>query len=265
MQQQDSLFNSSNQILQVHRVDQTLLPAQVDSFVGCSLHCALHPPANRVKFNEKFYICSDVTHTHTLSLLSLTTHSHTHTHSLSLTHSHSLTHTHSLTHSLTHSPHSPHSLNHSHHSLTPSLTHSLSLTLTHSLAHSLAGMGQSPLPQGRMYALASLCRPSGVGWGPLLLRGRRGTISTARGSDVRLWRSLGSAAFAWQAWDNLHCQGVGCTPWRPSGVPLAFLGGGRLVLGGRDYRVLLFEYATEVTHKNISVEVQGCVCVHLWV
>ena len=32
-------------ILQVHRVDQTLLPAQVDSFVGCSLHCALHPPA----------------------------------------------------------------------------------------------------------------------------------------------------------------------------------------------------------------------------
>ena len=24
------------------------------------------PPANRVKFNKKFYICSDVTHTHTL-------------------------------------------------------------------------------------------------------------------------------------------------------------------------------------------------------
>ena len=31
--------------LQVHRADQALLPAQVDSFVGCSLHCALHPPA----------------------------------------------------------------------------------------------------------------------------------------------------------------------------------------------------------------------------
>ena len=31
--------------LQVHRVDQTLLPAQVDSFVGCSFHCALHLPA----------------------------------------------------------------------------------------------------------------------------------------------------------------------------------------------------------------------------
>ena len=52
VQQQDSLFNSSNQILQVHRVDQTLLPAQVDSFVGCSLHCALHPPATRFKKGE---------------------------------------------------------------------------------------------------------------------------------------------------------------------------------------------------------------------
>ena len=73
VQQHDSLFNSSNQILQVHRVDQTLLPAQVDSFVGCSLHCALHPPANVKRFpanvkrleSKKFYICSDVTHTHT--------------------------------------------------------------------------------------------------------------------------------------------------------------------------------------------------------
>ena len=35
-------------------------------------------------------------------------------------------------------------------------------------------------------------------------------------------------AFAWQAWDNVHCQGVGCTPWRPSGVPWA-----PLVLRGR--------------------------------
>ena len=114
----------------------------------------------------------------------------------------------------------------------------------------------TPLPGGRMYALASLSRPSGVPWAPLLLRGRGGTISTARGSDVRpgvplalaslwhslgsaafawqawdstargsdvrpgvpltsLWRSLGSAAFAWQVWDSLA---VGCTPWRPSGV-----------------------------------------------
>ena len=26
-------------------------------------------------------------------------------------------------------------------------------------------------------------------------------------------------AFAWQAWGLVHCKGVGCTPWRPSGVP----------------------------------------------
>ena len=85
--------------------------------------------------------------------------------------------------------------------------------------------------RGRMYALASLWRPSGVPWAPLLLRGRRGTMCTAKGSDVRpgvplasLWCPLGSAAFAWQAWDNVHCQGVGCTPWRPSGAPLVSLG-----------------------------------------
>ena len=34
---------------------------------------------------------------------------------------------------------------------------------------------------------------------------------------------LGSDAFAWQAWNNLHCQGVGFTPWRASGVPLTSL------------------------------------------
>ena len=70
MQQQDSLFNSSNQILQVHRVDQTLLPAQVDSFVGCSLHCALHPPAlfrkgedGRKKKREVLHLFRCYTHT----------------------------------------------------------------------------------------------------------------------------------------------------------------------------------------------------------
>ena len=84
------------------------------------------------------------------------------------------------------------------HSLSHARTHSLppSLSLTHShthtsLTHIMAGVGQCALPRGRMYALASL------------------------------WCPLGSAAFAWQAWDNVHCQGVGCTPWRPSGVPWA--------------------------------------------
>ena len=41
------------------------------------------------------------------------------------------------------------------------------------------------------------------------------------------WRPLGSASFAWQAWNNIyfawqvwgnvHYQGIGCTPWRPLG------------------------------------------------
>ena len=75
----------------------------------------------------------------------------------------------------------------------------------------VAGMGQHALPRGPMYALASLGAPS-------LLRGRRGTMCTAKGSDVRPGVPWGSAAFAWQAWDNVHCQGVRCTPWRPLGL-----------------------------------------------
>ena len=71
--------------------------------------------------------------------------------------------------------------------------------------------GQCALPRGRMYALASLGAPP-------LLRGRRGTMCTAKGSDVRPGVPWGSASFAWQAWDNVHCQGVGCTPWRPLGL-----------------------------------------------
>ena len=224
-----------------------------------------------------------LTHSHSLTLTH-THHSHSLTHSLTLTHSHSLTHTLTLTHthSLTHSHiHTfNHSLTHTHHShsLTHTLTHTLTFTHSHSLTHSLAflfcvaGVAQRALPRGRMYALASLrcplvsaafawqawhnvhcqgvgCtpwRPSGVPWSPPLLRGRRGTTCTAKGSDVRpgvppvslglrrfcvagvaqralprgrmyalasLRCPLVSAAFAW------HCQGVGCTPWRPSGVP----------------------------------------------
>ena len=76
----------------------------------------------------------------------------------------------------------------------------------------VAGVGQCALPRGPMYALASL-----VG-APFLLRGRRGTMCIAKGSDVRPGVPWGSASFAWQAWDNMHCQGVRCTPWRPLGL-----------------------------------------------
>ena len=33
------------------------------------------------------------------------------------------------------------------------------------------------------------------------------------------WRPWVSASFAWQAWDNVHCQGVGCTPRGSAAVP----------------------------------------------
>ena len=75
----------------------------------------------------------------------------------------------------------------------------------------VAGVGQCALPKGLMYALASLGAPP-------LLRGRRTSTCTAKGSDVRPGVPWGSAAFAWQAWDKVHCQGVRCTPWRPLGL-----------------------------------------------
>ena len=82
----------------------------------------------------------------------------------------------------------------------------------------VAGVGQCALPRGRMYALASLGSPP-------LLRGRRGTMCLAKGSDVRPGVPWVSASFAWQAWDNVHCQGVGCTPWRPLGLCLFCVAG----------------------------------------
>ena len=85
----------------------------------------------------------------------------------------------------------------------------------------VAGVGQCALPRG-----PACVPPVSLAWSPPRLRGRRGTMCTAKGPDVRpgvppasLQCPLVSAAFAWQAWDNVHCQGVGCTPWRPSGVP----------------------------------------------
>ena len=123
------------------------------------------------------------------------------------------------------------------HSLT-SLTHSLNVHFAWQAWHNLhcqgvgctpwrplglrlfcvAGVGQSALPRGRMYALASLGSPP-------LLRGRRGTMCTAKGSDVRPGVPWVSASFAWQAWHNVHCQGVGCTPWRPLGLRLFCVSG----------------------------------------
>ena len=160
-----------------------------------------------------------ITHSHH-SLTSLThiTHSHhsltshhitSHNSLTSLTHSlTSLTSHHSLT-SLTHIAHSHHSLTSLNHSLTHLASPRLASLRFASLCFALlcmAGVGQCALLRGRMYALASLWRPSGVPWAPLLSRGRRGTMCTAKGSDVRPGVPLASL------WCPL------ASLWRPSGV-----------------------------------------------
>ena len=82
----------------------------------------------------------------------------------------------------------------------------------------VAGVGHCALSRGRMYAPGS----AGVPGSPPLLRGRRGTMCTVRGwmyAPGFRWRPWVSASFAWQPWDNVHCQGVGCTPRGSAGVP----------------------------------------------
>ena len=107
-----------------------------------------------------------------------------------LTHTHPFTHPLTLIHSFTHSL---------------SLTHSLIHSLTYSLTHIMAGVGQSALPRGPPRGSA------GVPGSPPLLRGRRGTMYTAKGSDVRTGVPLASLGL------RLFCvagvgQGVGCAP-----------------------------------------------------
>ena len=68
----NSLVNSSNRVLQVQVVDQTTHPPKCHSFVGLDRQIGSSPPANINRFpvkvtrqeSRKFYICSDVTHTH---------------------------------------------------------------------------------------------------------------------------------------------------------------------------------------------------------
>ena len=68
----NSLVNSSNWVLQVQVVDQTTHPPKCHSFVGLDRQIGSSPPANVKRFpanvkrfeSKKFYICSDVTHTH---------------------------------------------------------------------------------------------------------------------------------------------------------------------------------------------------------
>jgi len=82
----------------------------------------------------------------------------------------------------------------------------------------VAGMAQCALARGRINGLASL------GFPPHLLAGY-GIIYTVKGSDVRPGIPWVSAVFACQVWDHLHCQGVGCTSWRPLGFRLFYVRG----------------------------------------
>ena len=207
------------------------------------LFLVLYPPPSPPPPRPSSYsLVLLLTHTHSLthSLNHSLTHSRTHARTHSLTHTHTqLTHTHSHTHSITHT----HTLTHTH------STHSTrSLTQTHSLTHSLTHPPTHPPTRPPTHPRTHALTHSLT----LLLRGRRGTMCTVTGSDVRpgvplaslglrlfcvagvgqcalprgrmyapgfRWRPWVSASFAWQAWDNVHCQGVGCTPRGSAGVP----------------------------------------------
>ena len=67
----------------------------------------------------------------------------------------------------------------------------------------------SALPRGRIYALASLALAS-LGLRLVCVPGV-GQCAPPRGRIYAL-ASLGLRSFAWQAWDHVHCQRVGCTP-----------------------------------------------------
>ena len=169
------------------------------------------PPSSRLSSHSHTPHSSSITHTHipithtTHSTHSHTFHSHMHhshthipiTHTphtlthISLTHTshiHSLAHT-SLTH--THPTHTSHT--HTSQSHTPRTHTHITLGLRRSVGgFCVAGAGLGALQRGRMYALASLRCPSGVppvslGPPPLcrwLLRGRRGTWCTAKGTAM---------------------------------------------------------------------------------
>ena len=71
-------------------------------------------------------------------------------------------------------------------------------------------------------------------------------MCTAKGSDVRPGVPWVSASFAWQAWDNVHCQGLGCTPWRPLGLRLFCVAGvgqcGRQKLPNKWIHIYIYIY-----------------------
>jgi len=94
--------------------------------------------------------------------------------------------------------------------------------------YALASLGLRRSAGGFCVAGAALGPLQGVGctpWHPLVSAARRSAggfcvagaaLGALQGVGYRPWRTFVSAAlpvaFAWQAWDNVHCQGLGCTP-----------------------------------------------------
>ena len=173
------------------------------------------PPSSRLSSHSHTPHSSSITHTHIP--ITHTTHSHTfHSH---MHHSH--THT---SQSHTHTPHIHTHLTHTYITHTLTRTH---ITHTHTshthLTHTYIPITHTTHSHTYHPWSPPLCR-----W---LLRGRRGTWCTAKGSDVcpgvppvslrcpsgvppvSLQCPLVSAAlpvaFAWQAWDLVHCKGHG--------------------------------------------------------
>ena len=149
----------------------------------------------------------------------LSSHSHTH---ISLVQHHSHTHP-----NHTHTTHSHTSHSHIHRTHITFFTHPTHTSHIHTHTHSHTyptHTGLGALQRGRKYALASLRCPSLTHTSHTHLTLTHTYIPITHTHHTLTHISpLVSAAlpvpFAWQARDLVHCKGVGCTPWRPSGVP----------------------------------------------
>ena len=106
------------------------------------------------------------------------------------------------------------------HSLSHSLTHSLTRSLTHSLQHHSLSHTHTP----HSLTSASLTLPHTHTTPHTLTHAR--THARTHSPTHSLTHSL------------TRCQGVGCTPWRPSGVPLVPFGLRRFCVAGVAQRAL---------------------------
>ena len=197
---------------QVQVVDQTTHPPKCHSFVGLDRQIGSSPPANRVKFHEKFYICSDVTHTH--GSFTRTNRSHTLSHTI-------LSHTHN---SFTHT--TLHTRTHTHNSSTQNfVTHTAGVALGGLRPHPrVAGVALGDIDVTSAWDSACVWQAwhsrhwAGPG-GALGRPGHCGTLCCSRGIrwPVRpFWILFGRGDMWWyRRWHSRHWAGSGGTLGRP--------------------------------------------------